>query len=145
MPPSALVRHRGAGGVSAAGDSEPLVIQAMATVTLKQRRIVREEPRPRSRRRRDTKGRETTMGVNRMPPGEPYVTAREVAERVGLSSDTILRYYRLGKIPGRRMPGQIRPVRFLWSEVEAAFNGIADQAAEDARREWVGRIERRAA
>ena len=80
------------------------------------------------------------MGVNRMPPGEQYVTAREVADRVGLSTDTILRYYRDGKIPGRRMPGQIRPVRFLWSEVEAAFNGIADQAAEQAREEWAGRV-----
>ena len=80
------------------------------------------------------------MGVSRMPPGEQYVTAREIADRVGLSTDTILRYYRDGKIPGRRMPGQIRPVRFLWSEVEAAFNGIADQAAEQAREEWAGRV-----
>ena len=37
---------------------------------------------------------------------ESYVTAREVAERVGLSPDTILRYYREGRIPGRRMPGR---------------------------------------
>src|SRR3954465_2416269 len=80
------------------------------------------------------------MGVSRMPAGEQYVTARGGADRVGLSSDTILRYYRDGKIPGRRMPGQIRPVRFLWSEVEAAFNGIADHAAVDARREGAGRL-----
>src|SRR3954454_22990109 len=80
------------------------------------------------------------MAVSRMPAGEQYVTAREVADRVGLSTDTILRYYRDGKIPGRRMPGQIRPVRFLWSEVEAAFNGIAERAAEDARREWTDRL-----
>ena len=53
---------------------------------------------------------------------ERYVTAREVAERVGLSPDTILRYYREGRIPGRRMPGTIRPVRFLWSEVEAVWD-----------------------
>jgi len=53
---------------------------------------------------------------------ERYVTAREVAERMGLSADTILRYYREGRIPGRRMPGTIRPVRFLWSEVEAAWD-----------------------
>src|SRR3954453_13445393 len=80
------------------------------------------------------------MGISRMAPGEQYVTAREIADRVGLSTDTILRYSRDGKIPGRRMPGQIRPVRFLWSEVEAAFNGIADQAATDAPREWTGRL-----
>jgi excisionase family DNA binding protein len=54
---------------------------------------------------------------------ECYITAREVAGRLGLSPDTILRYYRDGLIPGRRMPGQIRPVRFLWSEVEAAWDG----------------------
>ena len=47
--------------------------------------------------------------------------------------------------PGRRMPGQIRPIRFLWSEVEAAFNGIADQAAEQAREEWTSRLGGRAA
>jgi len=41
---------------------------------------------------------------------------------MGLSADTILRYYREGRIPGRRMPGTIRPVRFLWSEVEAAWD-----------------------
>ena len=29
----------------------------------------------------------------------------EVAERVGLSPETILRYYREGRIPGRRLPG----------------------------------------
>ena len=80
-----------------------------------------------------------------MPPGAQYVTAREIADRVGLSTDAILRHYRDGKIPGRRMPGQIRPVRFLWSEVEAAFNGIAERAAVDARQEWMGRLEGRAA
>lgn len=53
---------------------------------------------------------------------ERYVTAREVADRMGLSADTILRYYREGRIPGRRMRGTIRPVRFLWSEVEAAWD-----------------------
>ncbi len=53
---------------------------------------------------------------------ERYVTAREVADRMGLSADTILRYYREGRIPGRRMRGTVRPVRFLWSEVEAAWD-----------------------
>jgi len=53
---------------------------------------------------------------------ERYVTAREVADRLELSADTILRYYREGRIPGRRMPGTIRPVRFLWSEVDAAWD-----------------------
>jgi excisionase family DNA binding protein len=76
---------------------------------------------------------------------ERYITAREVADRVGLSADTILRYYRDGLIPGRRLRGQLRPVRFVWSEVEAAWNGLGDQAADDARRVWMQRLEGRAA
>ena len=52
---------------------------------------------------------------------ESYITAREVAIRLGLAPDTILRYYRDGRIPGRRMTGTLRPVRFLWSEIEAAW------------------------
>jgi excisionase family DNA binding protein len=64
--------------------------------------------------------------------GERYITAREVAERVGLSPDTILRYYREGRIPGRRLPGQIRPVRFLWSEVEAVWDCDAQLTLGDA-------------
>jgi len=71
---------------------------------------------------------------------ERYVTAREVAERLGLSPDTILRYYREGRIPGRRLPGTIRPVRFLWSEVEAAWAGLATEAADEARRAWTSRL-----
>lgn len=62
---------------------------------------------------------------------ERYITAREVADRVGLSPDTILRYYRDGRIPGRRMPGTIRPVRFLWSEVEAAWRDGVQMSIED--------------
>jgi len=71
---------------------------------------------------------------------EPYVTAREIAERVNLSPDTILRCYREGKIPGRRLPGTLRPVRFLWSEVEAAWAGLATEAADEARRAWTSRL-----
>jgi predicted DNA-binding transcriptional regulator AlpA len=63
--------------------------------------------------------------------GECYITAREVAGRLELSPATILRYYRDGRIPGRRMPGQIRPVRFLWSEIEAVWDGRGRAAAEE--------------
>ena len=62
---------------------------------------------------------------------ERYITAREVPERVGLSAGTVLRYYREGRIPGRRLHGRIRPVRFLWSEVEAAWDGNAQLSIED--------------
>ena len=56
-----------------------------------------------------------------------------------------LEHYRDGLIPGRRLPGTIRPVRFLWSEVEAAWNGLADEAAREAREAWTGRLPRRVA
>jgi excisionase family DNA binding protein len=62
---------------------------------------------------------------------EPYITAREVAERVNLSADTVLRYWRDGRIPGRRLPGTIRPVRFLWSEVEAAWRDGVQMTIDD--------------
>jgi excisionase family DNA binding protein len=62
---------------------------------------------------------------------ERYITAREVAERLGLSANTILRYYREGRIPGRGMPGTIRPVRFLWSEVENAWDCARQLTLED--------------
>ena len=73
---------------------------------------------------------------------ERYITAREVGEQLGLSAETILRHYRDGLIPGRRLPGKIRPVRFLWSEVEAAWSVLAERAAEEARAEWAGRLPR---
>jgi len=63
---------------------------------------------------------------------ERYITAREVAERVGLSPDTILRYCREGRIPGRRLPGQIRPVRFLWSEIQTVWDGDQQLTMGDA-------------
>jgi excisionase family DNA binding protein len=65
------------------------------------------------------------------PTMEPYVTAREIAQRVNLSPDTILRYWREGRIPGRRLPGTIRPVRFLWSEVEAAWKDGVQLTIDD--------------
>ena len=63
-------------------------------------------------------------GVTTRPAvSERYLTAREVAARLGLRPETVLRYYNAGLIPGRRLPGKIRPVRFVWNEVEAAFGG----------------------
>jgi hypothetical protein len=44
---------------------------------------------------------------------------------------TLGTWYREGRIPGRRLHGRIRPVRFLWSEVEAAWDGNAQLSIED--------------
>ena len=105
-------------------------------------RRARARAAPRSRARSCAAGRaagerrESTRcgryGMTQTRCAGAYMTAREVAERLGLSPDTILRYYREGRIPGRRMPGTIRPVRFLWSEVEAAWD-VAAGAAERSR------------
>jgi predicted DNA-binding transcriptional regulator AlpA len=55
-------------------------------------------------------------------PFEPFLTAREVAERLRIAPCTVLRYYDEGVLPGRRLRrGPRRPVRFRWSEVEAAL------------------------
>ena len=76
---------------------------------------------------------------------ERYITAREVAERVGLCTNTILHYYEQGVLPGRRLPGRMRPNRCLWSEVEAAWNTQADRAAQEAREAWTSRLRGRVA
>ena len=83
--------------------------------------------------------------MSQLQQHERYITAREVAERVGLTAGTIVRYYNEGLIPGRRLPGKMRPVRFLWSEIEAAWGGLAEQAADEARQSWTDRLGGRAA
>jgi predicted site-specific integrase-resolvase len=57
-------------------------------------------------------------------PGEfePFLTAREVAERLRVAPCTVLCYFDDGVLPGRRLrAGRCRPVRFRWSEIEAAL------------------------
>jgi excisionase family DNA binding protein len=56
------------------------------------------------------------------PEFEPFLTAREVAERLRIAPCTVLRYFDKGVLPGWRLQhGPRRPVRFRWSEVEAAL------------------------
>ena len=58
-------------------------------------------------------------------PGEfePFLTAREVAERLRIAPCTVLRYFDDGVLPGRRLrAGRFHPVRFRWSEIEAALD-----------------------
>ena len=53
---------------------------------------------------------------------EPFLTAREVALRLRIAPCTVLRYFDEGVLPGRRLrAGRRHPVRFRWSEVEAAL------------------------
>jgi excisionase family DNA binding protein len=67
--------------------------------------------------------RDTAAG-NAAPTAEfePFLTAREVAERLRIAPCTVLRYFEEGVLPGRRLRiGRGRPVRFRWSEIEAAL------------------------
>jgi predicted DNA-binding transcriptional regulator AlpA len=62
--------------------------------------------------------------ATRAAPGEfePFLTAREVAERLRIAPCTVLRYYGEGVLPGQRLRvGPRHPVRFRWSEIEAAL------------------------
>ena len=49
---------------------------------------------------------------------ERLLTAREVAEILNVSTAWVLRKAAEDTIPSLRLPGQIRPVRFRWSEIE---------------------------
>lgn len=54
---------------------------------------------------------------------EPFLTAREIAERLRIAPCTVLRYFEDGVLSGRRLRmGRGRPVRFRWSEIEAALS-----------------------
>lgn len=68
--------------------------------------------------------------VNAAPPQqefEPFLTAREVAERLRISPCTVLRYFDDGMLPGRRLrTGKRCPVRFRWSEIESAIIELGD-------------------
>ena len=56
------------------------------------------------------------------PEFEPFLTAREVAERLRIAPCTVLRYFDEGVLPGRRLRvGPRHLVRFRWSEVAAAL------------------------
>ena len=75
---------------------------------LEQRRVAREELRTGHRCARERhEGRRQMSQIEGQ--SEQFMTAREVAERVGLSPDTILRYYREGRIPGPAAAGADPP------------------------------------
>jgi excisionase family DNA binding protein len=60
--------------------------------------------------------------------GERLLTAREVADRLGVETAWVTRKHREGKLPGHRYCGQVRPLRFRWSEVEVAVFGSNGRA-----------------
>jgi hypothetical protein len=60
---------------------------------------------------------------------EPYLTAHQVAKRLGCPISLVMRTYREDRIPGRRLPdGQIL---FRWSEVVDAWDGQRQLSFED--------------
>jgi len=63
---------------------------------------------------------------------EPLLTARELADVLGLSASTILDRFEAGELPGFRLFGRKGgPVRFRLSEIEEALEGwrFGDAAA----------------
>jgi predicted site-specific integrase-resolvase len=67
--------------------------------------------------------------VTRRSRGEPYITAQQAGKRLGVAWPAVLREYRLGLIPGRRM--RDGTVRFRWSEVVEAWDGRRQLSFED--------------
>ncbi|MBX6369890.1 MAG: helix-turn-helix domain-containing protein [Rhodospirillales bacterium] len=55
-------------------------------------------------------------GTGRRVVIERLLTARELADVLGISADTALDWFEAGKLPGFKLNG--RAVRFRWSEVE---------------------------
>ncbi len=60
----------------------------------------------------------------RVVPQEGYLKTYEVAARLRVSADTVLRMVRRGEIPAHRLrvSGQYR---YVWAEVEAALERAA--------------------
>jgi excisionase family DNA binding protein len=66
---------------------------------------------------------------------ERLLTARELAELLGLSPSTVLDRFEAGDLPGFRLYGGKvgAPVRFRWSEVEAMLEAGRCGPAVDRR------------
>lgn len=61
---------------------------------------------------------------------EPLLTAREIGERLALSPATVLDRFEAGDLPGFKLYGRRGgPVRFRWSEIEAALESWRPAAA----------------
>lgn len=66
---------------------------------------------------------------------ERLLTARELADIMGLSTGTVLDMWERGELPGFRLGGRKGcPVRFRWSEVEAVLETWRDGPAPSDRR-----------
>lgn len=58
------------------------------------------------------------------------LTARAVAEFLGVSTETVLRWHRKGKLPGRRLPGGA--LRFVEAELDEWLSRRATGVSGDA-------------
>ena len=67
--------------------------------------------------------------VSRRVPRESYLTAHQVGRRLGLPTQVVLRKFRAGLIPGRRM--RDGSVGFRWREVVDAWDGQRQLSFED--------------
>jgi hypothetical protein len=68
-------------------------------------------------------------------PSQRYMTAGELADRIGIPAEMILRFHAEGRIGGRRMPGTLGAVQFLMSEVESAWTASTGRGDQHRRRQ----------
>jgi excisionase family DNA binding protein len=59
----------------------------------------------------------------------PLLTAREVAERLGVSPETVLRWTRRGELPAVRLPGGA--IRYRPDELDAWLEARATRGREE--------------
>ena len=62
---------------------------------------------------------------------EPLLTARELAELLGVSGETLLRWTRAGKVPALRLPGGA--IRYRPNAIEAWLEERATGTADDEK------------
>ena len=72
--------------------------------------------------------------ANELNPPEPYLSASEVAEVLGMSRDWIYERAKAGDLPSYKLPGGKR--RFLYSELQHALQRLKEGEPDSAQRPW---------
>jgi excisionase family DNA binding protein len=63
---------------------------------------------------------------------DPLLKTRQVAERFGVETATVLGWYHSGELPGIRLNGRVgAPLRFRQSDVDALAEAWADSDNDD--------------
>ena len=70
--------------------------------------------------------------ANELNPPEPYLSASEIAEVLGMSRDWIYERAKAGDLPSYKLPGGKR--RFLYSELQDALQRFKEGRPDNAQR-----------